>query len=57
MDKIAVVMATDDNQAFALANVIIGLKRYNENLIEKNIYIKILSIRTKNQYITYGQMR
>ena len=38
MNKIAVVMSSDNNQAFALANVIIGLKRYNERLIGK-IYI------------------
>ena len=33
--KVAVVLASDDRQAFALANVIIGLKKYNEALISR----------------------
>lgn len=33
--KVAIVLAGDEKLDFAIANVIIGLKRYNESLIDK----------------------
>ena len=38
MSKISIFLSSDERYDFALANVIIGLKRYNEHLIDK-IYI------------------
>lgn len=40
-------MSSDNNQAFALANVIIGLKRYNKNLIEKIFIYHDIDIYTR----------
>lgn len=37
MKKVAVFLSSNENYAFALVNVIIGLKRYNEDLIDKII--------------------
>ena len=33
--KVAIVLAGDEKLDFAIANVIIGLKRYNESLIDR----------------------
>lgn len=38
MDKISIFMTSDEKYDFALANMIIGLKRCNEKIIDK-IYV------------------
>ena len=43
MSKISIFLSSDEKYDFALANLIIGLKRYNEHLIDK-IYIMYDSI-------------
>ena len=46
-DNLCILLSGNEKIAFALANVIIGLKRYNEDLISKIIIYNELSIKTK----------
>lgn len=47
--KVAVLMAVNDNMDFALANTLIGLKRYNHDLIDKIFIMHDLKEETRNK--------
>lgn len=47
--KVAILMASDEDQAFAVANVIIGLKRYNKDLVDTIFIYHEMSNETINK--------